>query len=347
MIEQNNNALLNKPLVAIIDEEGRHNLNALGFRWFFRSQQRNDRVYSIETPTGEIRTISGTLVEEHKLNEHAGEYLYLELTNSCNFRCTHCGIKEGLDYSPDGRLIWPDAVYVTEEFARKLSSALQGNPYPFLFRNIFLGGGEPLIAPHKFAKVYSALCGLERTAVIATTNACALPLDFKAFEDFITGIGLPYLFLSCSQAHQQQYAGLAKAGKFSYHIPSNVSPEYALHEKAKLVAEYCQKLGVGFTINVVEKRYKIYETRGKKSSKTNANLIHDLRRYILESAKAKRSEEVRMPEIIQTEVDGYRQPCSQGQELAIRSNGDIYPHCYDVFTRTNKLGVIGLLIREE
>lgn len=343
-----NKSPLNKPLVVIIDEESRSNLEALKFRWFSDGEFRDDRVYSIETPKGEIRTIEGTLVNEPKLNEHAGEYLYLELTSTCNFSCKHCGIMNGLEHTPQGELIWNDAVYVTQEFAETLSKALIGNPYSLLHRNIFLGGGEPLINPQKFAKIYSALSGtnglgngLERTTVIVTTNGCTLPLKFEAFEDFVRGIGSPYIFLSCSEAHQQQYAKLAKSEKFPLHIPAGVAPDVALYEKARIISEYCKELGIGFTINVVE------PGRGGLNSHIMNN---DLRTYILESAKAKLSEfpeRIRLPEIIQTEVDGYRQPCSQGQELAIRSNGDVYPHCYDVFTRTNKLGVMGLLVGKE
>ncbi|MBS3121252.1 hypothetical protein J4434_00010 [Candidatus Woesearchaeota archaeon] len=327
-----------KPLVVIIDEESRSNLESLKFRWFSDGESRNDKVYSIETPKGEIKTIKGTLIDEPKLSEHAGEYLYFELTSACNFSCRHCGIMNGLEHTPQGELIWSDAAYVTEEFAETLGRALKGNPYPLLHRNIFLGGGEPLINPHKFAKIYSALSGLEKTTTIATTNGCALPLKFEAFEDFVRGISSPYIFLSCSTAHQQQYAKLAKSGRFPFQIPADVDPNVALYEKAKIIGEHCSKLEIGFTINVVE--------NGRKVSSTYT-LNGDLRKYILESAKTKLSEEMRMPEIIQTEVDGYRQPCSQGQELAIRSSGDIYPHCYDVFTRTNKLGVVGLLVGKE
>ena len=173
-------------------------------------------------------------------------------------------------------------------------------------------------------KVENAFSDFERTTRVVTTNGLNLPLDENAFTDFIESIGRPYIMLSCSDAHLAQYATLARGGRFPYHVPCQVAPENSLADKAATIEEYCRRLDVGFTDNVVESR------------ESESKLAKDLRGYILKSAKKE-------PKIFSTEIDGFRHPCSQGQELSIRSNGRMYPHCYDIFNGTNYIGRIGLL----
>ncbi|MBU0459857.1 MAG: hypothetical protein KKH52_04475 [Nanoarchaeota archaeon] len=317
-----------KHLVVIVDEEARKNLKDLKFRWFSNSKERNDKPYLLENPLGTTEEVTGTLVTDHQLQEHAAEYLYLEITSACQLRCQHCGIKSDLSPRNNKGFVDNDAPYITDDFVTALERAIHEQPSVGLQRKLFFGGGEPLISPLKFAEINLAFSQLERTTRVATTNGLNLPLDERAFADFIDGpVNFPYVMFSCSGAHIAQYTAFARGGKFPQYIPDNVNPEKALYEKARVIEDYCQKLSIGFTSNVVE-------------PKAEHRLQKDLRAHILQAAQ-------REPKIFGTEVNGHRDPCSQAQELAIRSNGRLYPHCYDVFNGTFYIGKIGLLVGEK
>jgi hypothetical protein len=206
-----------------------------------------------------------------------------------------------------------------------LYQAIKENPFPAVDRNLFYGGGEPLIAPAKFAKINKKLSRLKNTNNIVATNGCALPLDKDEFQYFVEQIGNPFIFLTLSPDHQRQYSQLAAVGTFPDKIPSDVDPAKAIYEKIGIINEYCADLGIGFTtLNLMDKKGK------------HAKLEGDLRKHIIERALR----EVNIHHIPENER---RDPCSQGQELAIRANGDLYPYCTDIFNGHPKLGVIGLL----
>jgi hypothetical protein len=320
-----------KPLVVIIDEEARSNLDILNFRWFFQGRKQNDQRYLIETPVGKKKEVQGTLIENPDLKDHAQEYVYLELTDVCNFNCRHCGVKDSLDFTRN--LVDDSVTYLTENFLRAFTGAIKrryqidrqtssGRGH----RNVFFGGGEPLISPLNFRRVKDMFDSLKsinpseaHTNIYVATNGVMLPLDQQEFQDFMGSIGKPYLILSSSDAHVNQYARLATDSEHGKYVPNWCDPKEALFEKADLIQEYCQNLGVGFVVNLVESRYG------------------ELRKNIIKSAH----EDLK---IFSTTADGNRIPCSQGQELSVRANGNVYPHCYDIFNGHNKLGVMGLLI---
>jgi len=308
----------NKPLVVVIDEEGRSNLRDLNFRWFYDGKKQNDQSYHIQTPMGEDIEVHGTLVRDPRLHNSAEEYVYLELTNACNFCCPHCGIKDTLSYSR--KAIDGEVAYLTEEFSTAFTEAIKENGR-LLGRKVFFGGGEPLIAPNKFRFIKDLFDKLDRTETYVATNGSMLPLDFGEFQKFMESINNPYLVLSGSDAHINQYARLATNGEYGKIIPNWCHPKQAFTEKAKLIQEYCRNLDVNFIVNLVEER------------------PGELRRSILESAHGLN--------VFSTQIDGKRIPCSQGQEISIRADGRVYPHCYDIFNGHNKLGILGLLTEQK
>jgi hypothetical protein len=311
----------NRSLVVVVDAQAHEKLKDLNFRYFIQAKKQRVRNYTLETPLGNRRKVSGTLVARPNFKQHSAEYLYLEVNNTCNFSCPPCGVGNKINHIKLAQIINEDAHYITPEFVSTLASKIQNHPYAGLVRKMFYGGGEPLLSPKKFRTLMDGFEGIERTIHVVATNGCTLPLDYDKFAAFVEEIGRPYIFLSVSEHHKGQYARLSReAGeKLAQYIPQNVQPEHALEEKARIIGEHCENLGIGFTVNVLE----YPDTHTEK----------DLREHIIKSDI----------EIISTELNGHRQPCSQGQELAIRSNGDIYPHCYDIFTGTNRIGVVGLL----
>jgi len=310
-----------KPLVVIVDQEARRNLVSLDFKWFPSSREIRNGHYLIETPIGERVEVEGTLVEDPNLDVHAAEFLYLEVTPACQLNCAHCGVK-GDALKTKGEVTLNTVPYLTEEFALALGENMKNYPYSKMQRSFFFGGGEPLIAPEKFSRLQEILQNLPQTYRIVTTNGLSLPLEEEKFAAFMEYIHKPQLMLSLSQAHRQQYEILARKGGFPGYIP-NVPPEQALFEKAAILHRHCVKLGLPYAINAVERSPHALAT--------------ELRELILHSATLE-------PNIVCTTIDGSRNPCSQGEEMAIRSNGRIYPHCYHIFNGKYYIGRMGLLI---
>jgi len=311
-----------KPLVVIVDEEARRNLTSLSFRWFYGSRERNNGTYVLETPLGERVEITGTLVENPRVNVHSAEFFYLETTPACQLNCAHCGVK-GDALKTKGDVTREDVPYLTEDFARALQKDLLDYPYVGMSRALFFGGGEPFISPSKFAQLQNILTPLPKTVRIVTTNGLPLPLDKDAFAQFMEAVGTPQIMLSYSDAHRHEYERMAANNLYPGYVPA-VEPEHALDEKAAILQRHCKELGYSFTINQVERQVEPVSS--------------DLREWILRSAKSE-------PKIIHTTIDGRRDPCSQGEELAVRSNGRVYPHCYHIFNGQYYIGRMGLLLK--
>lgn len=313
-----------RELVVVVDKEARETLSGLSFRYFHAARREKDRTYILRTPLGERRRVKGTLVRNPNLREHAAEYLYLEVNDSCNFACSYCGVGGDIRHTKLAQLVNEEARYITPEFVSSFAESIMVQPFTGLVRKFFYGGGEPLLNPKEYKRVTDGFGKVGRTIHIVSTNGCNLPLGYNEFASFVQGINSPYIFLTVSEEHKRQYASLRQedSEELARYIPQNVQPEHALEEKVKIIGKHCEKLGIGFTVNVVE---------GIDSPTTEK----DLRQHIIDSGI----------EVIVTELNGHRDPCSQGQEMAIRSNGDLYPHCYDIFTGKNKIGVVGLLVR--
>ncbi len=314
-----------KPLVVIVDEEARDNLNRLNFRWFCRARERNDATYTIETPLGELTELRGTIVENPRLDTYAAEFLYLEVTPACQLNCAHCGVRKDALKTKE-EVINDEVPYITEDFAVALQDNMKTYPYPYLKRAFFQGGGEPLISPKKFARLQEILDPLPQTNRVVTTNVLSLPLDIEQLAELMDEIKKPQIMASYSELHCRQYELLAKQGRFSEYIPEG-EPSTALQRKISLLHHNFAKLGLNFTINVVEKFKEPFS--------------RDLRESILQYGH---HTAVREPHIIATIIDGIREPCSQGEEMAIRSNGRVYPHCYHIFNGQYYIGRMGLLV---
>lgn len=315
-----------KELVVIIDEESRK--SSLSQRWFPNGKKQNDKWYNIENPLGEKKRVYGTLVTPHNLGRHAEEYLYLEITDTCNFHCSHCGVKENINGVALEQVVFPGARYMTDDFLSLFSKEVEKIKERQIGedRTLYYGGGEPLLAPEEFKRVNSYFKNLERTKKIVLTNGCPLPLKKSAFKKFIKENDIEALFITYTPAHKLQYVVIAQNAKgLKDYIPKNVPPEEALEEKISIIGSHCVSLKIPFMANVVE------NAKGNGKGKP---FSYDLRRYIIDKAVKSK--------IFETHEDGVREPCSQGYELSVRSNGDMYPHCYDIFAKTNKVGVVGL-----
>lgn len=317
---------MSKSLVVIVDEEASKNPET--YRWFNQAQGRRFQGYDLENPLGDKIRVKGQLAPSPALDMASAEYLYLELTYRCNFHCEHCGIQGDIDHA--SQIVDPNAKYITPQFVKALADALEEHPFHAVERNLFYGGGEPLISPEKFGNIHSALKKLEKTTHVIITNGCAFPLDFDRFMEMMDMIGRPYVFFTISAAHKAQYESLAKRKleeegyKIADYIPVYIEPGDAINEKITRIANYCSQLGIGFTaLNLEDKKGKW------------KHIEDDLRKYILQ--KAVEVNIHRIPE------DEKREPCSKAQELSIRANGDLYPYCTDIFNGHPKLGKIGLL----
>ena len=312
-------------LAVIVDADSRKNLSELQNRWFGEIKQ-NDKDYLIEPPIGgKPIEVYGTLVRNPKLSEHSAEYLYLELTNTCNFACRHCGVKGDVNHIKDSTLVDDNAPYLTEKFVDALAESLKRHPFPGLERKLFYGGGEPLISPKKFAKINNKLAQLKRTYPVVITNGCSLPLDQNDFYKFMEDIGSPYLFFTLSTEHNRQYERISKNDSLHGYMPlKSDDSEEAIRLKIWTINRYCSEKELGFSVLALNSK----DGKGKK-------LEEDLRKQIIKEALD--------IEIHTIEQDEKREPCSQGMELSIRANGDLYPYCTDIFNGHPKLGVIGLL----
>jgi len=317
-----------KPLVVIIDEEARANLDSLGFRWFYKGKRQEDREWTVETPVGEERKITGTLVEKHRLGEHSEEYLYLELTPYCQFSCAHCGIQDDVISTGLKKAVRDDAKYMTSEFAWKLAATFKqsGRVIP---RQIVYGGGEPLISPNKFGEIHSIFRNAHNARCIVITNGYSIPVFDSLFEEFLrtAGIRAPdNIYVSSSDAHNLQYSRIAEKNTSPELIPSVESRDDVLPAKILDIKRLCKVHGIGFRPIVL----------GKRNGE-------DLRAYILKAANEELAKEL-LRDANYIEKDGKRDPCSQGQETSVRANGDIYPYCFDIYRKEHKIGVAGLLL---
>jgi hypothetical protein len=316
-----------RPLVVIIDEEARANLSSLGFRWFYSGKKQEDNEWIIETPVGEKRKVTGTLVGDHRLGEHSEEYLYLELTPYCQFRCSHCGIQDDVVSTGLEKAVRDDVKYMTPEFAEKIAATFtQSGRVPA--RQLVYGGGEPLISPGKFGEIHPIFKNAHNTKCIVITNGYSIPLFEGFFEEFLamTNISAPdNIYISSSDAHSLQYAKIAEKNLGLGLLPDVENNKEALSAKILRIKRLCKVNSIGFRPIVLGERNGI-----------------DLRAYILKAANEELAKEI-LNDANYIEKDGKREPCRQGQETSIRANGDVYPYCFDIYRKEHKIGVAGLL----
>ena len=329
----------NKELVVIIDQEAQRNSRNVLRRWFPRHFHENpeknqpsqpsqqNKFYEIETPVGDVVGVYGTRVMQHDLGRHGEEYLYFEINDTCNFHCRHCGIKNSITHAPLEEIISEKGRYLTDDFLEKSAEQFKEvKERQIGTRKLFYGGGEPLINPGEFARVDSYFKKLEKTERCILTNGCSFPLGEKEFSAFVKEFGIDNIVMTYTENHIQHYARLSEGKQGAGKIPHECSPKDALKKKIEIISRSCKNLGIFFLVNVVE------------DTATN-ELAKDLRLHIIKNALSF--------EYFQTEINGHRGPCSQGYELSIRSNGRMYPHCYDVFNGLNYLGMVGLMEKSD
>jgi sulfatase maturation enzyme AslB (radical SAM superfamily) len=314
-------------LGVVVDNESLRNLASLQWRYFGTAKAREKLAHSyyLTDPLNRERHVRGILVPTPVLEEHTAEYLYLELTDLCNFQCKGCGVESKIRHTANIGQTRSDSVkYITDEFAQALVAAITGSPFPFQ-RNLFYGGGEPLINPKEFRRVHAIFKDLPNTDISVITNGCNLPLKRTEFRDFMEYIGRPNIYMTISPEHLIQYAVLRRIERrenTSQSVPA-VEPDDALLEKAKIIESYCKRMGI---------KFRPLQLRNESGLNKG-----DLREHIIEKAMQQFESPSSVP------FGERRTPCSKGQELAIRFNGDIYPYCTDIFNNNPKLGVIGLL----
>ncbi|MFH1316649.1 MAG: radical SAM protein [Candidatus Woesearchaeota archaeon] len=302
-------------LVAVVEREASHYAE----QWFHMRPGARDNVDTvrIETPIGQQRIVTGTVVPVD-LSYITSEYFYLDVTNRCNFACSMCGVKGDLIRGPvSGE---EKASYLTDEFVDCVAEGIKEYlPWLVGHRIMFYGGGEPLVDPDQFARIHHSFDDVENTTRVVITNGLSLPISEDGLLEFLDRIGNPFVMITYSEDHANHYEALAGNGLAGKYIP-DVSPEQALVEKIRLLNDHAIKNGFGFSVNAVY-------PNGHPSEL-------DLRDMILQGA---------LKNSVMTCFNGRRDPCSQNKETSIRFNGDVYPHCYDIFTKNNKLGIIGIL----
>lgn len=320
---------LSDDLVVVVDKESEDINKSMYLGYFTGNIKGKERgTYTISLPSGEDKDIEGILLKtnkEHNLDEHTAEYLYLELTNACNFKCSHCGIKGDVEKKQE--IISDDANYITPDFAAAFSESIYDHPFPCKPRTLFYGGGEPLISHDKFKQTYEAFKDLKLTRHAVITNGCSIPLNKTAFLDFMEYIGKPFVYFTLSKSHQGQYSNLIRQGSYdSDYIPDDVDPDNAIYHKIGKLQNFAKEAGIGFKPLILK------DKKGKWSE-----LEGDLRKHIL---KASLTDDIDVHFIEENEE---REPCSQTIEMAVRFNGDAYPYCTDIFNGRPRLGTIGLL----
>jgi len=309
-----------KNLVIIVEESAPQTARDLSSSWF-QGLKGTPGEYSIETPIGDPRNVKGTLLDNFDLSYITSEFFYLDLTNECNLNCSHCGIKKYVKFvKMDGEPYKENARYVTPDFIEGVARSIGKFPTGLKDgdRKLFYGGGEPLISPKRFAEINHAFDSVESTTRVVVTNGLGLPVDESEFVSFMGLIGNPYIMLTYTESHASQYASLAAQGGFSRWVP-DVEPGMALTEKIRLLHYICKDNDLNFEVNTVYPN--------------GQNPPHELREIIMKNAI----------QWVSTEINGHKKSCPERRETAIGFNGDIYPHCYNVFSGENKLGVIGFL----
>jgi cyclic pyranopterin phosphate synthase len=142
-----------------------------------------------EVPDGFGRDFDVERSEADPLTDGFGRhhnYLRISLVEHCNLRCQYCMPEDGLDWTPDAKLLTDDEVL---RIARIFAEAG--------VTKIRLTGGEPLLRPHiaDLAAEIRALDGIETVAL--TTNGLLLPKKLDALKD--AGVNLLNLSLDTLQ----------------------------------------------------------------------------------------------------------------------------------------------------
>jgi len=187
------------------------------------------------------------------------------------------------------------ARYITDDFVEAVATAISEYPLPTGHRNLFYGGGEPLINPPRFGEINQAFDQAEKTTQVVITNGLALPIQEEEFIRFVKKAGNPYIMLTYTENHAGQYTALAKSKKdLSKWIPK-IKPTQALIEKTRILNHLCKKHNIGFSVNIVY-------PNGKHPPQ-------ELRNLILEGAE-------KSLKYVNTDMNGHRNPCSKSKETS-------------------------------
>lgn len=127
-------------------------------------------------------------------------YLRLSLTERCNLRCRYCMPEDGVDFTPDEKLLMPG------EIVRLARLFLEEG-----VTKIRLTGGEPLLRPgvEKIAEDLGQLPGLDTLAL--TTNGLLLPKKLDRLE----AAGVSHFNVSLDTLRPDRFEEVARRQGFS------------------------------------------------------------------------------------------------------------------------------------
>jgi hypothetical protein len=327
-------------IVAVIDDAGARNLGTAN-SYFTKSMMGERGVFLLETPLGETGRVEGRLILNPNLKEYSSHYFYAELTDLCQFRCPECGVRDEIDHTGIEDVTLSNTRYMTEEFAAKLAESMGETPFTEL-RPIYWGGGEPLINPVKFGRVHRLFNVYNRNLCSVITNGLSIPLDEDALEGFVRVTGLKpgdEVKISLSQNHIGEYVKRIKSGKADKrYLPEADKPEEALPAKIILVREMLEPMGI------VVSHIRI-ERDGENREDLRLDLLLATYEKYSRFPKSKRRESAEY--LIKGDSSLTRNGSRKfdGDEFSIRSTGEMFPHCYDIFDKEKKhrMGFLGIL----
>jgi len=127
----------------------------------------------------------------------------MELTGDCNFRCRHCGVADDLKHIPLHQIESLEAKFLSEDFVRSLRNDIVHYPLIVGRRNLFYGGGEPLINSQRFTEIHRAFDNIENTTRVVITKGKYFvriwvsfekldPENTKPFEKFLKNCEKPF-----------------------------------------------------------------------------------------------------------------------------------------------------------
>ncbi len=148
---------------------------------------------SLPTPVLQARPAAGPLVDRYA---RVHTYLRISVTDRCNFRCTYCMPKEGLDWMPRSDLL-------TYEEILRVVRVLVGMG----IRRVRLTGGEPLIRSH-LVELVRGLGELGLDDIAMTTNGHRLAGHARSLAE----AGLTRVNVSMDAVDPEVFARITRGG---------------------------------------------------------------------------------------------------------------------------------------